>query len=127
MSRVDDVLETLARRLTREELLELARKVPELEVEAKGAWQLRQGDKLQALGGEMVDIKVEHRLEEGEDDEPGVNLSLTFWHGQEDGVPVVQIDGTGRFRVNVNDAPVWDADPELHEHKFCACVKARQK
>lgn len=29
-----------------------------------------------------------------------------------DGVPVVQIDGAGRLRVNVNDAPVFDRDTE---------------
>lgn len=32
-----------------------------------------------------------------------------------DGVPVVQIDTEdteGRIRVNLNDAPIWDADPE---------------
>jgi hypothetical protein len=32
----------------------------------------------------------------------------------DDGVPVVQIDtneDTGRIRVNINDAPVWDGDP----------------
>ena len=32
-----------------------------------------------------------------------------------DGVPVVQIDTTealGQLRININDDPVWDADPE---------------
>ncbi len=32
-----------------------------------------------------------------------------------DGVPVVQIDtaeGTGRFRVYVNDGPIWDQEAE---------------
>ena len=35
----------------------------------------------------------------------------------DDGVPVIQVDtleDTGRVRVNVNDAPVFDADPETN-------------
>lgn len=30
----------------------------------------------------------------------------------DDGKPVIQIDSTVDFRVNVNDAPIWDFDPE---------------
>ena len=34
----------------------------------------------------------------------------------DDGVPVVQLDtsDSGRVRINLNDAPVWDGDPESH-------------
>ena len=126
MTRVDDVLESLARHLTPAELVELARRVPELEVEPLGKWQAKVFGKQVAVGAEMSEVYIAHQMPES-DEEPGVTLSLQVWHGADDGVPVVQIDGTGRFRVNVNDAPVWDADPELHEHKFCKCVKASQK
>lgn len=42
------------------------------------------------------------------------NVNLSAFIGT-DGALVVQVDtgaDTGRVRVNVNDAPVWDADPE---------------
>lgn len=45
--------------------------------------------------------------------------SLEFDRGQ----PVVQIDGAGMVRVNMNDFPIWNADPEQHEHEHCGCVK----
>ncbi|OCI32876.1 hypothetical protein OERS_04680 [Oerskovia enterophila] len=35
----------------------------------------------------------------------------------DDGVPVVQLDTnatTGRVRINLNDIPVWDGDPEVN-------------
>jgi len=35
-------------------------------------------------------------------------LVVTFYHGQMDGKPVIQIDGEADFRINVNDCPVWD-------------------
>ncbi|WP_156250935.1 hypothetical protein [Pseudactinotalea terrae] len=42
--------------------------------------------------------------------------TVQTWVG-DDGVPVFQIDSnaTGRIRVNLNDAPVWDGDPETDE------------
>lgn len=43
-----------------------------------------------------------------------LNLTVDLFRG-DDGAAVVQVDtepGTGRVRVNVNDAPVFDADPE---------------
>lgn len=36
------------------------------------------------------------------------NLEITFYHGQMDGKPVIQIDGSADFRINVNDCPIWD-------------------
>lgn len=46
----------------------------------------------------------------------GAEIMVAAWRGC-DGVPVVQIDTdatvhTGRVRINLNDAPVWDGDPE---------------
>lgn len=35
-------------------------------------------------------------------------LTVTFYHGRDDGKPVVQIDGEADFRINVNDCPIWD-------------------
>ena len=40
-------------------------------------------------------------------------LVVTFYHGQMDGKPVIQIDGTADFRINVNDCPVWDQSTEF--------------
>jgi hypothetical protein len=39
-------------------------------------------------------------------------LRVTFYLGEMDGKPVVQVDGSGDFRVNVNDAPIWDQRPD---------------
>ena len=44
----------------------------------------------------------------GPDVDPDDGLEITFYHGQMDGKPVIQIDGSADFRVNVNDCPVWD-------------------
>lgn len=40
-------------------------------------------------------------------------LTVTFYHGQMDGKPVIQIDGEADFRINVNDCPVWDQSTEV--------------
>lgn len=40
--------------------------------------------------------------------DPADGLVLTFYHGQMDGKPVIQIDGEADFRINVNDCPIWD-------------------
>lgn len=53
-------------------------------------------------------------------------LTIELWRStleRDAGQPVVQIDGGGMFRVNVNDYPIWNADPEDHEHGQCQCVK----
>lgn len=52
----------------------------------------------------------------------GRTLIVTFYYGEHDGKPVVQIDGDADFRVNVNDGPIWDADSHSHEHMRCRCV-----
>ena len=44
---------------------------------------------------------------------PDDGLEITFYHGQMDGKPVVQIDGSADFRINVNDVPVWDQSTEV--------------
>lgn len=41
-------------------------------------------------------------------------IVLTFYHGREDGKPVIQIDGQADFRINVNDGPVWDQSTEVN-------------
>jgi S-adenosylmethionine hydrolase len=50
---------------------------------------------------------------------------IAIWRSSlesDEGQPVVQIDGSGMIRVNVNDGPIWNADPQTHEHKMCRCV-----
>lgn len=39
-------------------------------------------------------------------------FEVTAYYGETDGKPVVQIDGSGDLRVNVNDAPVFDRHTE---------------
>lgn len=46
------------------------------------------------------------------DEEP---ILVTFYRGEFDGRPVVQIDGAAAFRVNVNDSTIWDQSPEASE------------
>lgn len=53
-------------------------------------------------------------------------LEIQVWRSSlegDTGQPVIQIDGAGMFRVNVNDYPIWNADPDDHEHEHCQCVK----
>lgn len=43
------------------------------------------------------------------------SITVDVWISELDGVPVVQIDvpeGAGRFRVNINDGPIWDQEAE---------------
>lgn len=47
---------------------------------------------------------------------PDEGLVLTFYHGQMDGKPVIQIDGSADFRININDCPVWDQSTEEDYH-----------
>lgn len=46
------------------------------------------------------------------DEEP---ILVTFYRGELDGRPVVQIDGSAAFRVNVNDSTIWDQSPEASD------------
>lgn len=43
-----------------------------------------------------------------------LSLEVSFYMGLHDGKPVIQIDGTGDFRINVNDSPIWDQSTESH-------------
>jgi hypothetical protein len=52
-------------------------------------------------------------------------LEIAVWRSAldfDEGQPVIQIDGAGALRVNVNDYPIWNADPDHHEHNQCECV-----
>lgn len=73
---------------------------------------------------------TEQKLEVTENSEEQITvefdgLTIQLWRSSLDrdaGQPVVQIDGSGMFRVNVNDYPIWNADPDDHEHHECLCV-----
>jgi hypothetical protein len=73
---------------------------------------------------------TEQRLEVTETSDEQVTiqfdgLTIELWRSSLDkdrGQPVVQIDGSGMLRVNVNDYPIWNADPDDHEHHECLCV-----
>ena len=42
-------------------------------------------------------------------------ILASFYCGEFDGRPVVQIDGGAAFRVNVNDSTIWDQSPEASD------------
>lgn len=42
-------------------------------------------------------------------------ILATFYRGEFDGRPEVQIDGAAAFRVNVNNSTIWDQSPEASE------------
>jgi hypothetical protein len=76
------------------------------EDEGWGEWELRKSGSL-LTGFEITNPVTDERLE------------VTFYKGVDDRKPVVQVDGGGDFRVNVNDGVVFDrhtdsADP-LHD------------
>jgi hypothetical protein len=122
MSTVDKVIEELAGRLTDEELQELSYRVTE-DVEPRqsgplGVWRVTTQDT--EAGPMMVhakNLQVEWTQMNGL-----TSLAVTVYSGEKDGVPVVQIDGSAFCRVNVNDGPIWNADPTDHAHFPCQCV-----
>lgn len=118
MTRVDEALKELGLRFSRFELDEIAARIDEAEVKPVGDWKLAIGGKPMAPAGGIKTVVLEHTASH----EDAVGFEVQFWHGRDDGVPVIQIDGKGQFRVNVNDAPIWDADPDKHEHTHCSCT-----
>lgn len=50
------------------------------------------------------------------------DIEVVVYRGEADGVPVVQIDGPGMVRVNMNEGPIWNADTDTHRHTECSCV-----
>lgn len=48
---------------------------------------------------------------------PPAEVQVGVWTSDLDGVTVVQIDtgASGRLRINLNDADVWDGDPDADE------------
>lgn len=65
--------------------------------------------------------------------DPDHGLAITFYHGRDDGKPVIQIDGNADFRINVNDCPIWDQQtgepyvmPEELESDMVAKPQERQ-
>lgn len=122
MSRVEEALTELHRKLSREELAELVTMLDGVEVRPNGEWRLVMAGRTLADGEGMQSVLLEHA-----NIEDATGLSIVVYHGSADGVPVVQIDGDGQFRVNVNDGPIWVADPNSHEHEQCKCVKAYEE
>ena len=45
-------------------------------------------------------------------------FEVTFYHGRDDGKPVIQIDGDGDWRINVNESCIYDrsTDEESRVH-----------
>lgn len=120
MSAVDKVIEELAGRLTDEELQELSYRVTE-EVKPRGPLGVWRVTTEGTEAGPMTVVPENLRVEWTEMN--GMTaFSVSVYSGEKDGVPVVQIDGGGLLRVNMNDFPIWHADPHDHQHEHCQCV-----
>jgi hypothetical protein len=122
MSAVDKVIEELGGRLTDEELQELSYRVVE-DVEPRqsgplGVWRVTTKD---TEAGPM-NVEPENLLVVWTEMKGLQSFTVTVYSGEKDGVPVVQIDGNGLFRINVNDSAIWNADPADHAHFPCKCV-----
>jgi hypothetical protein len=57
---------------------------------------------------DMVKAGVTNLYVDTENSKTHEDLRVTFYLGEADGKPVVQIDGAGDFRVNVNEGVVFD-------------------
>jgi len=64
--------------------------------------------------GENVVLEVSRKGPEPEAD----HLEVTFYKGEADGKPVIQIDGAGDFRINVNDGVVFNRSTESNSILF---------
>lgn len=117
---LDKAIEQLNGRFSEEELQELSyRIVDEVEPRPWGVWKVTtEGTDAGPINVDPANVRVEwtHML--------GVHtVTVSVYNGQADGIPVVQIDGDTLVRVNMNDYPIWNADPDNHEHQKCRCVE----
>jgi hypothetical protein len=81
-----------------------------------GDWDGWQCDvKTDLVLGTDVTMEVSRKGKDPEND----HLEVTFYMGEADGKPVIQVDGDGDFRINVNEGVVFDRSTEenslLHE------------
>lgn len=120
MGAVDDVIRELDGRLTDEELQELSYRVTE-EVKARGPLGVWKVTTQETEAGPMM-VHAKNLQVEWTEMNGATSLAVTVYSGEKDGVPVIQIDGGAFFRVNVNDGPIWNANPEKHQHESCQCV-----
>lgn len=111
---VDDILGFLRTEfLSMEDQAELIQRLRNGEAEhhrPAGAWIVNDG------GGAVYsaeDNPAHVDWVHGPEVDPNNGLTITFYHGQMDGKPVIQIDGSADFRINVNDCPVWDQSTEF--------------
>lgn len=75
---------------------------------------------------EVIELQLHGQTSDGKLRIDGLEVSVYRSELDHDtGKPVVQIDGGGPVRVNINDAPIWDANPDEHEHQFCPCSNER--
>jgi hypothetical protein len=117
---VEVVMKQLAGKLTREHLVELSERMDEVTAKPFGWWKVRTANAAPLV---EMNVNIENLSVEFDDVDSGSGLQVSFYTGAADGVPVVQIDGNVLCRVNVNDFPIWHADPTHHEHKQCSCVE----
>lgn len=107
---VDDILGFLrTEQLSMEDQAELIARLRDGEADnhrPAGAWAATLGPTGSRLDAEIAGFNVS--WVHGPDVDPDDGLAVTFYHGQMDGKPVIQIDGEADFRINVNDCPVWD-------------------
>jgi hypothetical protein len=118
--KVVKAIEALSGKFTVAELQEAVDLLQLQDVMPESGWAFHTGgreDVAMVNSSDMVQLHPHNAAEEHQ------TLSVSFWHGPTDGVPVIQIDGEGQFRINVNDSPIWDADPSNHQHTPCRCTE----
>ena len=119
--KVVKAIEALSGKFTVRELQEAVDLLQLQDVMPESGWTFHTGGRVDVVIIQSNDMVSLGRFPDAPDEDPP--LDVTFYHGAQDGVPVIQIDGGGRFRINVNDAPIWDADPNNHEHTPCRCTE----
>ncbi|AMM44251.1 hypothetical protein BJD78_gp81 [Arthrobacter phage KellEzio] len=118
--KVVKAIEALSGKFTVAELQEAVDLLQLQDVAPESGWAFHTSGREDVISIVTADSVQLHHHVAADDYQP---LAVSFWHGPTDGVPVIQIDGEGQFRINVNDAPIWDADPSNHQHTPCRCTE----
>lgn len=86
-------------------------------------WSVGRPDASKETLKQMADAGVTNIFLDTENVKTNEELRVTFYLGEMDGKPVVQVDGSGDFRVNVNDAPVFDRHTESEDPIYRAALQ----
>lgn len=93
----------------------------ETPVEPKGTWQ---ADPNGMAEGDGQFTYTSHALnEQGHHSQ----FTVVTYMGVDDGKPVIQIDGEGDFRINVNDSTIYDRDTDSESRVNIAALALYKK